>query len=284
VPRNARFILYLSLVACVLAVACGAPPSVSVPRPAPETSSTVTEKPPAKSDPYPDDVAIAKAGQEYLDLLVEIRPEDATALGLHKNDDKLDDRTIAGHDKNTDREEALLKSFEERFRTPRASGSAKTDLALLLGALRTDIRRKRVQRPLQRQPDVYVDPLNAIFQMTAREYAPAPERARNVLARLLLIPGVVETAKQNLLNPPRVWTEVAIDRAGSAKTRSAASIPRRGAARGDHEDRRGAQRRHRGVRGLPQVPSEGGDPPLEWPLLSGTRALRVPPEERLLPR
>ncbi len=162
--------------------------------------------------------AIQKAGQEYLDLLVEISPETATALGLHKNDAELDDRTIAGHDKAVDREEAMLKSLRERFKTPPANASTKTDLAMLIGALEVDIRTKRVQRPLQRQPDLYVSPLNAIFLMTARDYAPAAERARNVIARLEKIPPIIEAAKANLLNPPRVWTEVGVDRASSAKS------------------------------------------------------------------
>ncbi len=165
-----------------------------------------------------DDAAIAKAAQEYLDLLVEIHPEQATALGLHKNDAELEDRTIAGHDKATDRQEAMAKSLRTRFASPKASASAKTDLALLIGALECDVRRKRVQRPLQRQPDVYTEPLEAIFKMTARDYAPAADRAKNVVARLEKIPKVVEAGKANLLNPPRVWTEVAIDRAASART------------------------------------------------------------------
>lgn len=171
----------------------------------------------AKADEN-DDAAIAAAGQQYLDLLVEIMPEEATALGLHKNDGLLDDRTIAGFDKAVDREEAMAKALRERFESPRASASAKTDLAMLIGALETDVRRKRVERPLQRQPGVYTEPLEAIFQMTARDYAPAAERARNVVARLEKIPKTVEAAKENLLNPPRIWTEVAIDRAASAKS------------------------------------------------------------------
>lgn len=164
-----------------------------------------------------DDAAIAQAGQDYVDLLVEIMPEEATALGLHKNDALLDDRTITGFDKAVDREEAMAKALRERFKSPRASASAKTDLALLVGALESDVRKKRVERPLQRQPGVYTEPLEAIFQMTARDYAPAAERAKNVVARLEKIPKTVEAAKENLLNPPRVWTEVAIDRAASAK-------------------------------------------------------------------
>jgi uncharacterized protein (DUF885 family) len=166
----------------------------------------------------PDDAAIQRAGQEYLDLVVEISPETATELGVHKNDTELDDRTTAGHDKAVDREEAMLKSLKERFKAPRASAAAKTDLAMLVGALEVDIRTKRVQRPLQREPALYVSPLNAIFLMTARDYAPAAERARNVVARLEKIPQIIEAAKANLLNPPRVWTEVGVDRASSAKS------------------------------------------------------------------
>lgn len=159
-----------------------------------------------------------KAGQEYLDLLVEISPETATSLGLHKSDAELDDRTTAGFDKAVDREQALLESLRERFKSAQLSPSARTDLTMLMGTLEVDIRRKRVERPLQRQPDIYATPLQAIFFMTAREYAPAAERAKNVVARLEKIPKTIEAAKANLLNPPRVWTEVGIDRATSAKS------------------------------------------------------------------
>jgi uncharacterized protein (DUF885 family) len=199
--------------------ACGAPAAHPAPLPAAtvDGGGPTANLGPPKRDEFPDDAAIAKAGQEYLDLVVEISPEEATALGLHRNDSELDDRTIAGHDKNIEREEALLRAIEERLKAPRASAPAKTDLAMLIGALRSRIRTARVQRPLQRMPDVYVEPLNALFQMTARPYAPPPERARNILSRMEKIPKVVELGRQNLLNPPRVWTEIAIDRASSAK-------------------------------------------------------------------
>lgn len=202
------------------------PPAVAPPR----SASAVTPGPdaslPAKPEPARiagGDQEVAKAAQEYLDLLVDISPERATGLGLHKNDALLDDRTIVGDDKAVEREEALLKSFRERFKNGSAGSGelgagAKTDLAMLQGALEVDIRTRRVQRPLQRMPSLYTSPLHAIFMMTARDYAPAADRARNVVGRLEKIPKVVEAAKANLLNPPKVWTEVGIDRAGSAKT------------------------------------------------------------------
>ncbi len=214
-------ILMLALTATATVVACT--PADTTRGAAPQPSSTAArEATPAVSvapeaSANPDDALIAKAAQDYLDLVVDTQPERATSLGLHKNDAELDAYTIEGEDKRLEREEQMLRALDDRFKDPKASAAAKTDLAMLKGALAVDIRIHRVQRPLQREPDVYTNPLSAIFLMTAREYAPAPERAKKVLARLEKIPKVVEAARANLLNPPRVWTEVGIDQAGSAK-------------------------------------------------------------------
>jgi uncharacterized protein (DUF885 family) len=222
-PLSSLFLIS-RLSACLIAPAIACAPAAdgshsAAPSPPPKALVDLSPKPPPMADAKDaDDAAVQKAAQEYLDLLVDISPEAATALGLHKNDAELDDRTAAGFDKAVDREEAMLKSLKERFTAPKLSASGRTDLTMLIGALEVDIRTKRVQRPLQRQPDIYASPLNAIFFMTARDYAPAAERARNVVSRLEKIPKVIEAAKANLLNPPRVWTEVGIDRASSAKS------------------------------------------------------------------
>jgi uroporphyrinogen III methyltransferase/synthase len=61
--------------------------------------------------------------------------------------------------------------------------------------------------------------MGAIFSMTARPYAPAPERAKLVLARMEKIPAEVARARTNLVpaRVPRVWAEVGAERATSAK-------------------------------------------------------------------
>lgn len=209
-----------SLLGLALSILAGCGPSTHVARtpaaasaPAPAASHAAA----ARAEPSNDDRLVTQAGQEFLDVFVDVHPEDATALGLHQRDGELEDRTIEGHDKATDREEALLAAIERRLAAARLSSAAKTDAALLVGWLKCDIRRRRVQRPLQRKPDVYLEPLGAIFQMTARDYAPAAERARNVLARLDKIPALVEVAKRQLLNPPKVWTEIAIEQASSSR-------------------------------------------------------------------
>src|SRR5262249_3793797 len=51
---------------------------------------------------------------------------------------------------------------------------------------------------------------NAIYLLTAPEFAPLKDRLKSVKARLKAIPGVLEAARGNLRNPPRVFTETAI--------------------------------------------------------------------------
>lgn len=222
-PRTSRLtptpvlLLLLPIAVAACAPAADGPNPNARPRLAVRVDPSLKSAPP-EAHAEAGDAAVQRAAKEYLDLLVEISPETATSLGLHKNDAELDDRTITGHDNALAREEAMLKSLRERFEAPKLSASGRTDLAMLIGALEVSIRTKRVQRPLQRQPDVYASPLSAIFVMTARDYAPAAERAKNVVARLEKIPKVIDAAKANLLNPPRVWTEVGIDRASSAKS------------------------------------------------------------------
>jgi uncharacterized protein (DUF885 family) len=60
--------------------------------------------------------------------------------------------------------------------------------------------------------------MNAIYWQTAREFAPAADRANAVLSRMEKIPAVIEAAKKNLNNPPKVWTEIGIESAEGAKT------------------------------------------------------------------
>jgi len=177
--------------------------------------------PPAAGPPAEDtrdDAEIARAGQAYLDLIVATSPERATTLGLHARDKDLDDRSLPAFERELAMEQRMLDGLRARFATPHASRSARTDLEILEHSLAAALRVKRERRPLENQPDVYEGPLDALFVMTARTYAPPAERANAVLARLEKLPVVVAQAKTNLKHPPRVWTEIAIEKAAGAKT------------------------------------------------------------------
>jgi uncharacterized protein (DUF885 family) len=211
------------LAALALFAACAEepPPCKVAPatRPAlmpPESASTAQAPAPPPQPDTSDDAAIAKASQDFLDMMVELSPEFATERGLHARDAELDTRNLDEWNKGVDREQGFLGDLKSRFASPKASVSAKTDLAILVGTLEADIRMDRERRPLERDPGVYASPMAAVFAMVAHDYAPAEERAKNVLARIEKIPGTVALARTNLKNPPRVWTQIAIEQAKSA--------------------------------------------------------------------
>jgi uncharacterized protein (DUF885 family) len=222
--RYRRMSLALASLATLATLSCGgSPPAVTDPvhptASAPTTSASTAQAAPAPAADTQDDAAIADAAKAYLDLIVEISPEAATTLGIHTRDADLDDRTLEGFEKNTAREEKMLAELTTRFKNPRASRAARTDLAILTHTLAVDVRLRREQKPNVLQPDSFATgPMNAIFMMTAREYAPAPERAKNVLARLEKIPKLLEVARTTVKNPPKVWTQVGIDAAGNASS------------------------------------------------------------------
>jgi uncharacterized protein (DUF885 family) len=146
-----------------------------------------------------------------VDLLVSLSPEYATRLGLHSRDTELDDYTLAGSEAALKREEAMLAALEARFATPHVSLAKKVDLELIEHALAVAARTHRELKPLRRDPQVYLGALESLFAMIARPYAPAEDRAHAVLARLERVPSMIAAAKANLDNPPRIWTQVALE-------------------------------------------------------------------------
>jgi uncharacterized protein (DUF885 family) len=177
-------------------------------------AAVATRKPEASTTR--DDAAIAKATQDYVELIVSISPETGTALGDHSRDSDLDAYTLEGDAAGVAREQAMLDDLRARLASPRASRTAQTDLALIESALSVDIRLRRDLRPLQRNPATYVAPMNAIFLQASREYTPAADRARASLDRIEKIPAALAPARTNLQAPPAVWVEVAIEQARSA--------------------------------------------------------------------
>ena len=219
-----------ALGAALAACAAGSPAPLSRATGAPPAPSAAPARPPAPipeapSREGPDDAVVASLGEEYLALLVETSPESATALGLHARDADLDPRDAPTFDADTARLGALLARVEAQTAEARASGgarlrlgrAARTDLALLRGMLRTELL-GRARRPLEREPQLYTSPMGAIFAMTAREYAPAPRRAADVVARLEKIPAVLAAARVNLGAPPAVWVQVTLERSERAKS------------------------------------------------------------------
>ncbi len=164
-----------------------------------------------------DDEAIEAAERDYFKMIVEESPETATALGVHESEDRLDDYSAHGFEAHQARLRKMLDDLHTRFHPgTQASLVHQTDLKLLEGSLIVQARGFALRRPDQTQPDVYLSPLNTLYLMIARDYAPAATRARGILARLAALPAVLTEGQKNLRTPPKLWTEIAQERVASS--------------------------------------------------------------------
>jgi len=131
-------------------------------------------------------------------------PTTATSAGIHKYDDKLEDYSKAGVTKRV----AELKKFEGEFqKLPESS-----DRDLVLNSIRASLLELETVRGWERNPDNYSSGItNSAFVIMSRTFAPPEARLKSLCARERLMPKVLAEARANLKNPPRIFTEVAIE-------------------------------------------------------------------------
>lgn len=139
------------------------------------------------------------------------QPTQGTLAGYHQYDAKLEDPSR----KSIDAQIAALHDFEKRISAiPAASLDLTTrgDRELVLSNIRTTLLTLETVRPWEKNPDNYSGSIsNAAFSLMERKFAPPEERLRSLIAREKLMPKSLVAARENLKNPPRIYTEIAIE-------------------------------------------------------------------------
>lgn len=152
-----------------------------------------------------------KLVDETFDSIYKFNPSSATADGFHQYDTQLEDLSKA----SVTAEAAACKSSLAKLQAfPRAglSESSSGDLEFLIARLRSRLLELETIQMWRRDPDIYTGTAtNSVFLLMSRKFASEDERLRLVVAREKLIPGLLDEARKNLSDVPRVYTEVAID-------------------------------------------------------------------------
>jgi uncharacterized protein (DUF885 family) len=151
------------------------------------------------------------ADRYFNEVTFRYDPVQATAAGFHEYDTRLSSGSRAEIQSNV----AVLKKYEAEFRNFDAQGlspGALADRELVLSEIRGRLHTLETIRPWEKNPDIYSAGVTyAVFLIMSRSFAPPAERLKSVIARERLIPRVFESARQNLKNPPQVYTEVALE-------------------------------------------------------------------------
>ena len=158
------------------------------------------------------EAAFRRLADRYFDeVYFPFNPTTGTSSGFHRYDTQLEDYSRAGVDRQVTALRAFLAEFE---RFPRAGLSPDTasDYDLVVSGIRGTLLTLESIRPWEKNPDTYSGGVTAsIFTLMSRSFAPPAERLRSVVARERLIPAVFADARRNLRNPPRIYTEIALE-------------------------------------------------------------------------
>ena len=145
------------------------------------------------------------------EVVFRYHPASGTQAGFHRFDSLMPSMSRAEFESAI----ADWKKFEvlvENFGVAGLSAWRAADRELVLSQIRSQLLSLDTIRSWEKNPDFYsAGATSAIFMVMSRSFAPPEVRLKSVIARERLIPRVLESARANLRNPPRILTEVAIE-------------------------------------------------------------------------
>jgi hypothetical protein len=163
---------------------------------------------------------IAHAQTKSWDALVDgffeqadfhFNPSAGTSAGFHQYDTQLEDYSRTG----ILQQMVMLHRYEQdvaAFPVAKLTPEQAADRDILLGTIRSQLLDVDEIRAWETNPDHYSSTAsNAIFVIMSRNFAPQDDRLRSVIARERQMPKMFQAARENLKNPPRVYTEVALE-------------------------------------------------------------------------
>jgi len=138
-------------------------------------------------------------------------PTQGTSAGLHQYNSKLEDYSRAA----VDAQIKTLLDFKKQFDDLPAfqmDQSTQADREMVLNDIQSRLLTLQTIRPWEKNPDTYSSGItNSAFVLMERNFAPLNERLGSLVAREKQMPAVFTAARQNLKNPPRIYTEIALE-------------------------------------------------------------------------
>lgn len=146
----------------------------------------------------------------FFDEYFKYNPTQGTSAGFHQYDSDLEDYSR----KAVDNQIAFAKNYlgrMEKFDSKSMPLAERQDYQLVVNNLKSTLLELEDIRSWEKDPDRYSSGLtNSAFVIMSRKFAPPEQRLRSLIEREKKMPAVLAAARENLKNPPRIYTEVAI--------------------------------------------------------------------------
>ena len=152
-----------------------------------------------------------KLVDHYFDEYYSYHPSQATVDGFHQYDSQFEDYSLAAIAAETRSLEQLQAQFEQ-FPAESLSPESAADRQLVISKIRSQLLELEKIRLWEKNPDKYSSDLaSSAFGIMSRNFAPPEARLKSLIAREKQMPNALAQGRRNLRNPPRVYTEVALE-------------------------------------------------------------------------
>ena len=139
------------------------------------------------------------------------QPTQATLLGIHAYDTKLEDWSQGTRDTEVRGLHYFMSKFDA-FPQDGLDAPTQGDLQIMRNYLRSQLLTLETIKPWQKNPDTYASGMTgSAFSLMEREFASPDDRLRSLIAREQQMPKVLDEARKNLDNPPPIYTEIALE-------------------------------------------------------------------------
>jgi len=147
---------------------------------------------------------------QYFDQYYTFHPTAGTSAGFHQYDTMLEDFAA----KSRESEINWLNGEKQKFAalpTEHFSQDQRADLQLVRNKIAAQLLELQDVRMWQRNPSNYSNNATyTVFVLMSRNFAPADERLKSVIARERKMPANFAAAKSNLKDVPKIYTEIAL--------------------------------------------------------------------------
>lgn len=162
-------------------------------------------------EPLTPDAKLEAFFRAYLDECFQLRPLEATQLGDHRFDDRLDDLSAAARQRWREHYRQTLDQLPQAVNYEQLSAAGKVDFEILQHDLTRALWLAENTSPYEQDPRVYNGYISdSIFLLLTQSTLPKEKNLANAIARMAQIPKVVAAARENLSNPSPVATDTAI--------------------------------------------------------------------------
>lgn len=148
--------------------------------------------------------------EAYFSFYLGTSPSLATSLGFHEYDGKFEDFSEAAHGARQLKLHEYLKKFQAVDRS-KLTALQSDDVEIMIHTIQANLLEEERIQQWRRNPDIYSSACTgSIYALIKRNFAPVEDRMRSVISRETQIPAALKTASKLLQNPPKIYTEIAI--------------------------------------------------------------------------